>query len=247
MATHFITVLNGVITGQHSGDINVNFFGTPYHGHERLAIPPKARVSVFDKLEFYDKNWKRKNNFQLIKENLLPMPKGYVKEDDDLRLMTAEERIITGLDNPPWGHKIANGKITEMTQIERINFGLEELQAGYKIVGNDIVEMALEEKIETGIEELPLGFKVKNGEFVEMSPKEKIAAGVLTQEEYNKQIEAMNTGKLQNQLAELQTPEVLAQAEIDDEFAAERKIKLIALLAVKKQEGWPLEVKWPNE
>jgi len=53
--------------------------------------------------------------------------------------------------------------------------------------------------------------------------------------------------ELNHRLAELQTPEALAQAEVDGEYAAERKIKLAALLGVKKQKGWPVTVQWPEE
>jgi len=44
----------------------------------------------------------------------------------------------------------------------------------------------------------------------------------------------------------LQTPEALAMAELDDNYAAERKAKLAALLAVKQQAGWPETVAWPE-
>ena len=55
-----------------------------------------------------------------------------------------------------------------------------------------------------------------------------------------------NIDELNRLLAELQTPEVLAEAEIDEDYALERKEKLKTLLAVKKQKGWPLSVEWPE-
>ena len=58
--------------------------------------------------------------------------------------------------------------------------------------------------------------------------------------------EAEVQAELDRRLAELQTPEMTAQAEIDEEYAIERKKKLKELLAVKDQKGWPLEVKWPG-
>lgn len=124
MATHFITVLNGVITGQHCGDINANLFDTPYYGHERIEIPRGVNVSNFDKPEFYTKDWKRKSNEQLINEGLIPMPKGYLFEGDNLRQMTREERIIEGLEEPPSGYKVKDGSIVEMTIKEKIKAGV---------------------------------------------------------------------------------------------------------------------------
>ena len=191
MAVHFITVLNGVITGQHCGDINADYFGTPYFGHERVRIPENVNISSFDRIEFYTKKWERKRDMQLIDEGIIPMPDGYVREGEQLRPMTVEERIIAGLDAPPSGQKVEDGKIVPMTLAERL------------------------------------------------------AAGQITQEDYNRHMEAGNTAELQRRLGELQSPEVLAQAEVDDDYAARRKAKLAALLAVKKQEGWPFEVVWP--
>jgi hypothetical protein len=36
-------------------------------------------------------------------------------------------------------------------------------------------------------------------------------------------------------------------AEIDEDYAAERRAQLAALLAVKQQPGWPVTVDWPEE
>ena len=193
MAVNFITTLNGVITGKHHGDIYADFYGSPYYGHERIEIPPDAEACPLELLNYYDKNWRRKSDINLIDEGLIPMPEGYVREGNELRPMTAEERVISGLDEPQ------------------------------------------------------PGFKVKGGEIVAMTLSEQLAAKQITQEDYEKRMAAENAAELQRRIAELQTPEAHAQAEIDDEYAAERKAHLAALLAVKKQKSWPLEVKWPKE
>jgi len=192
MAESFITHLNGVITGKHHGDMNAYFYGTPYYGHNRTHVPFDAEVTPMDLITFYDENWKRKTDVQLIKEGLLPIPKGYVLDGDILRGMSAEERVAAGLDEPP---------------------------EGYKFVDGELIEMSAEEKIEVGL---------------------------MTQEEYDTRRANDNNMELQSRLAELQTPEVLAQAEVDETYAAARKAKLAALLAVKTQALWPLEVVWPQ-
>ena len=193
MVNSFITVLNGVITGFHSGDFNADFFNTPYYGHERVLVPDNARVKTFDLVSYYDASWKRKPNVQLIDEGLLPMPTGYIREGDKLRQMTYDEKVAAGLKEPPEGHRVD-----------------------------------------------------EDGKVVEMSDKEKFEAGLITQEEYCEILESEADGKLNRLLSELQTPEALARTEVDGEYAAERKIKLAALLAVKQQPGWPLEVVWPE-
>jgi len=219
MVVDFITVLNGVITGQHCGDLNADFFDTPYYGHERIVIPGGISVSNYDKLEFYDENWNRKSKTRLIDEGIIPMPEGYVREGDELRRMTPEERIISGLDEPPSGAKVVDGRIIFMTQVERIKAGLEELQPGFRIEGDTIIQMTM---------------------------KEQLTAGQITQAEYDRRISADNTAELERRLSELQTPVALARAEVDSAFAADRKTKLTALLAVEEQPGWPLNAKWPE-
>jgi len=188
--SYFITVSNGIVTGIHGGDINADYFGTVYYGHDRVVVPDDAKISVLDHVRFYDENWARKPDLQLIDEGLLPMPEGYVREGDGLRPMTQAERVIAGTDALPPGYKIENGGLVPMTQ--------EEL----------------------------------------------LEAGQITREEINQLLADKNTAELESRLAELLTPLVLARAEVDEEYAAERKAKIIALLAVKNQPGWPATVEW---
>jgi len=126
MISYFITVLNGVITGSHTGNIKVDFFGTPYYNHERIEVPKDVYASIkeFDKVEYYDKKWKRKPDSQLVKEKIIPMPEGYRWEGDDLRRLSTEERIIAGLDSPPRGYKVEGCNIVELTPQEKVTAGI---------------------------------------------------------------------------------------------------------------------------
>ena len=190
--TNFITSLNGVITGQHNGPLDTDFYGTSYYGHEIMEIPENVTIGTYDKLEWYSKDWKREDDVDLIDEGKLPMPKNYVREGRKLRKMNHNELVISGQKQPD------------------------------------------------------SGFKVEDGKIVQMSFKEKNDTGLLSDEDYKKIIAEENIAELNNKLSELLTPDILAQAEVDEEFAAERKTKLSALLAVKQQPNWPLEVEWPE-
>ncbi|MCL2382494.1 MAG: hypothetical protein FWC64_13060 [Treponema sp.] len=192
MAEAFITVLNEVITGKHHGDIDANFWGTPFFGHEKKEVPFEALANItpMEPLEFYTADWQRKSDAQLVTEGLLPIPPGHVIDGGILRPMTEVEQFEAGLIERP-------------------------------------------------------GVRVVDGEFVPMSLREQLDAGQITQADYDQRVAADNIEELQRRLAELQTPEALAQAEVDEVFAAERKAKLAALLAVKKQPGWPAEALWP--
>jgi membrane peptidoglycan carboxypeptidase len=93
--------------------------------------------------------------------------------------------------------------------------------------------MTMEERIINGLDEPPAGYKLIDSEIVEMTLDEMLSTGQITQEEYEKIITSENVNELQRRLAELQKDEIKSQAEVDEDFAAERKVELKALLAVK--------------
>ncbi|MDR2701698.1 MAG: hypothetical protein LBB72_04640 [Spirochaetaceae bacterium] len=86
-----------------------------------------------------------------------------------------------------------------------------------------------EERIIAGELPVPEGYMVQDGTLVNIAAYEQEA-----------------TAELNRRLAELNSEEAKARAEIDAEYAAERKAKLAALLAVKQQPGWPVTVEWPE-
>jgi len=61
------------------------------------------------------------------------------------------------------------------------------------------------------------------------------------------EMERQAEAELGRRLASMQTPQALAEAEVNPETASRRKEKLSALLAVKGQPGWPLKVEWPED
>jgi hypothetical protein len=86
-----------------------------------------------------------------------------------------------------------------------------------------------EERIIAGELPIPEGYAVQEGKLVNIAVYEQMAM-----EELNRR------------LAELNSEEAKAKAEIDEDYAAERKAKLTALLAVKQQPSWPVTVEWPG-
>jgi len=86
-----------------------------------------------------------------------------------------------------------------------------------------------EERIIAGELPVPEGYVVQDGELVNVAIYEQQA-----------------TVELGRRLAELNNEEARALAELDEEYAAKRKVKLAALLAVKTQSGWPVDVVWPE-
>jgi len=86
-----------------------------------------------------------------------------------------------------------------------------------------------EEQILSGRKAPPNGFIVHDGKIIDVGERARQAA-----EELNRR------------LSEFTSEESKAMAELDEAYAANRKAKMRALLAVKDQPGWPIEVKWPK-
>ena len=114
--------------------------------------------TVGEPLTFYDENYKRFTDVELIEKGLKEIPKGL---------------------------KIEDNKLVEMTLEEKYKAGLITLNPTQKIVDNYIVEKTQSERINEGLEELPPQFKKENGEIVPKTMEEMLADGTITQDEYN--------------------------------------------------------------
>ena len=117
--------------------------------------------TVGEPITYYDENYKRYTDIELINKGLKELPKGL---------------------------KIEDNKLVEMTLQEKYEAGLITLHPTQKIVDNYIVEKTQAERINEGIEELPPQFKKENGEIVPKTMEEMFADGTITQSEYNEYI-----------------------------------------------------------
>lgn len=141
--------------------------------------------NVGESVDYYDENWNRKTQVQLISDGLEKLPIGYKIINNELVKMTRIEKINAGFENLASNEKIVDNKIVEKTEIEMYQDGSLEIPVGFKIADNELVEMSLVEKINAGIDKLPIGYKVVENEIVEKTLKEKLSDGDITQSEYN--------------------------------------------------------------
>ena len=111
-----------------------------------------------ESVDYYNSDWTRKTQIELIEQGLETLPSGY---------------------------KIVDGAIVAMSQIEKIESGLETMPNGFKIVNGELVEMTQTEKIIAGLEDIPSGFKLVDNILTEKTDEEKLADGDITQAEYN--------------------------------------------------------------
>ena len=86
-----------------------------------------------------------------------------------------------------------------------------------------------EERIIAGDLPVPDGYAIQEGALVNVAEYEQAAQT-----------------ELDNRLAALNSEENKARAAIDENYAAEWKVQIALLLAVKGQPGWPVAVEWPD-
>lgn len=108
----YMIVNNNIIEAIYCGDVEEN--------ENTIILPENHEVRVGENISFYNDDWSRKSDVELIQ---------------------------LGLINIPEGVKIENGNIVEMTFVEKVIAGLEEMPLYYKIENNDLVEMAEHEKL----------------------------------------------------------------------------------------------------
>jgi len=148
--------------------------------------------------------------------------------------------MFTNARNPKWSDKARRAIILEVevngewvpfaaSPTDPTDYGPMLFNFALKGIFGEIAESD-EVLILRGELPVPEGYAVQDGKLI-----------------YTVEYEQRSTDELNRRLAELQTPEAVAMAEIDKAYAAERKSKLVALLEVKGQPGWPINVEWPEE
>lgn len=94
------------------------------------------RGSVGETVDFYNKNWQRKSEFELMKEGLIEVPKGFKwnKSRTAIEEMTQVEKIEAGIEKLQENQIIENGEIRNLTNSEMYKKGLlsEETFAAIK-------------------------------------------------------------------------------------------------------------------
>lgn len=98
---------------------------------ESIVLPKNHEVRVGEPLAFYNEDYTRKSDVELMQENLIPIPQGYKIEENKLVEMTFDEKIIAGIDPLPNGMKIVDNKIIPMTEEERLQTMTDEEKASY--------------------------------------------------------------------------------------------------------------------
>lgn len=117
----YMTIKDNIVTGIYCGTVEEG----------SITLPANHQVRVGEPLTFYNEDYTRKSEVQLIQEKLIDIPQGYKIENDKLVEMTYDEKIIAGLEQLPSGMKIVGSEIIPMTEEEKLQAMTEKEKASY--------------------------------------------------------------------------------------------------------------------
>lgn len=91
-----------------------------------ITLPANHEVRVGESLDFYNSDYTRKSDIQLMQEKLIEIPKGYKIDNNNLVEMTYDEKVIAGLEQLPKYMKILDNQVIPMTEEEKLQAMTEE-------------------------------------------------------------------------------------------------------------------------
>ena len=123
-----------------------------------IILPENHEVRVGDNIAFYNNDWSRKSDVELMQLGLKDIPAGFKLENNTLIEMTYVEKVIAGLEVRPSNMKIENGKLVEKSQDEIFNEMTLEQKGNFirskrdnLIIEADILLLKYQEQVELGI------------------------------------------------------------------------------------------------
>ena len=86
-----------------------------------IMLPENHQVRVGENISFYNNDWSRKSDVELMQLGLIDIPAGFKLENNTLIEMTYEEKVIAGIEKMPANMKIENGKVLPKSENELFN------------------------------------------------------------------------------------------------------------------------------
>ena len=146
----YMTINNNIIEAIYCGDVEEN--------ENIIILPENHEVRAGENIAFYNNDWSRKSDVELILLGLIGVPQGYKVENNQLVELTYEEKVIAGLEDLPSNMKIENGKLIQKSQDEIFNeMNLEEKESFIRnkrdnlINEADILLLKYQEQVELGV------------------------------------------------------------------------------------------------
>lgn len=108
----YMTINNNIIEAIYCGDVE--------ESENIIILPENHEVRAGENIAFYNNDWSRKSDIELILLGLINVPLGYKVENNKLVELTYEEKVIAGLEALPQYYKIENNQLVEMEEYEKL-------------------------------------------------------------------------------------------------------------------------------
>lgn len=145
----YMVINNNIIEAVYCGDVESN--------ENTIILPENHQVRVGENISFYNDDWSRKSDVELILLGLIDVPQGYKVENNQLVELTYEEKVIAGLEALPPYYKIENNALVEMQEHEKLTLMTKEEKAQYHRKKRDSLLNAELWKLERHSQEKALG------------------------------------------------------------------------------------------
>ena len=108
----YMVLKNNVVEAIYCGEIK--------NSENIIILPENHEVRVGENIAFYNDDYTRKSDIELILSNLKDVPLGYKLENNQLIEMTYEEQVTAGIKDIPPYYKIENNALVEMAEHEKL-------------------------------------------------------------------------------------------------------------------------------
>lgn len=146
----YMIINNNIIEAIYCGDVEEN--------ENVIILPKNHEVRAGENIAFYNDNWSRKTDVELMQLGLIDIPVGFKLENNMLVETAYDEKVVAGIEEMPANMKIENGKLTQKSQDEIFNeMTFEEKENFIRskrdalINEADILLIKYQEQIELGI------------------------------------------------------------------------------------------------
>lgn len=146
----YMTINNNIIEAIYCGDVEEN--------ENIIILPENHEVRAGENIAFYNNDWSRKSDIELMQLGLIDIPTGFKLENNILIEMAYVEKVIAGIEEMPPYYKIENGKLTQKSQDEIFNEMTLEQKGNFirnkrdnLINEADILLIKYQEQVELGI------------------------------------------------------------------------------------------------
>lgn len=119
----YMTINNNIIEAIYCGDVEEN--------ENIIILPENHEVRAGENIAFYNDNWSRKSDIELMQLGLIDIPAGFKLENNMLIEMAYVEKVMAGIEEMPPYYKIENNQLVEMAECEKLEIMQRQEKENY--------------------------------------------------------------------------------------------------------------------